>query len=59
MTAKPMSIHADTLGQKAVRLMEEQATYVLPVLERDGRVIGMLRMHDLVRAGYTIQTNGE
>jgi arabinose-5-phosphate isomerase len=59
MTAKPMSIHADTLGEKTVHLMEEQATYVLPVLERDGRVIGMLRMHDLVRAGYTIQTNGE
>lgn len=59
MTRHPMAIDADTPGQKAVTLMEERATYVLPVLDRDARVIGMVRMHDLVRAGFSFQTNGE
>ncbi len=59
MTAKPMAIEANTTGANAVRLMEERATYVLPVLDDDGVVIGMLRMHDLLRAGFSFQTNGE
>ena len=43
----------NTLGEAAVQLMEEMSTYVLPVLDGEGRVIGMLRMHDLIQAGFT------
>ncbi|NUP90665.1 MAG: KpsF/GutQ family sugar-phosphate isomerase [Candidatus Sumerlaeia bacterium] len=59
MNPRPLGIDADTPGEKAVAVMEERPTYVLPVLERDGRVIGMVRMHDLIRAGFTCRVDGE
>jgi arabinose-5-phosphate isomerase len=59
MTTQPMAVDADTPGEKAVQLMEERRTYFLPVLETDGTVIGLVQMHDLIRAGFSFETRAE
>lgn len=59
MTAKPMGVDADSSGEQVVTLMESKRTYVMPVLDAKRVVVGMVQMHDLIRAGYRFQTNGE
>jgi arabinose-5-phosphate isomerase len=50
MTASPSSIHPDATLMEALRVMEERARRlsVLPVLDRDGRLLGLLRLHDVL-----------
>jgi arabinose-5-phosphate isomerase len=57
MTRNPQSVAADMPGQHVVRMMEERErpTYIFPVVDRDGATVGMVRMHDLVRAGFSTQ----
>jgi arabinose-5-phosphate isomerase len=53
MTPKPRTITPDHLAVDAMRQMEEdprRLITVLPVLE-NGRVVGLLRMHDILQAG--------
>jgi len=38
---------------RALRLMEESLITSLPVLDEGGRPVGLLHMHDLLRAGIT------
>ena len=49
MTARPTTIGPDALLQEAAQLMENRPSQisVLPVLEGDGRCVGLLRLHDL------------
>ena len=51
MTLNPRTVPPDTLAAEAMRLMEQTAhgVMVLPVVE-DGKPIGMLHMHDVLRA---------
>lgn len=53
MTAGPISTSPDTLAFDALRLMEDRPSQisVLPVVETDGRCVGMLRLHDIIRSG--------
>lgn len=53
MTATPVTVAADALAYEALQLMEDRPSQisVLPVLDEAGRLAGMLRLHDLVRAG--------
>jgi arabinose-5-phosphate isomerase len=54
MTADPITVPADTLAIAALERMERnrrKAIGVLPVLDESGRMAGLLRLHDLVRAG--------
>ena len=51
MTASPQSIPIDALAAEALRLMEDREITVLPVVDQAGRVIGVLHLHDLIRAG--------
>lgn len=55
MTNRVRSIHADALAWDAICLMEGDRTQpimVLPVLDREqGKVVGILKMHDLIQAG--------
>lgn len=53
MTAGPVTTAPDVLAYDALRLMEDRPSQitVLPVVEGDGAVRGVLRLHDLVRAG--------
>ncbi len=54
MTADPITITADLLAIEALERMERnrrKAIGVLPVVAEDARMVGLLRLHDLVRAG--------
>lgn len=53
MSTHPKWIRPDALALEAMRLMEEDSQHpvtVLPVLEK-GRIVGLVRMHDIVQTG--------
>lgn len=50
MTASPRTTEPNQLAAHAVGVMERHGVMALPVLE-DGRVVGMVHLHDLMRAG--------
>jgi arabinose-5-phosphate isomerase len=51
MTRTPKTIGADQLAAAAVGVMERQGIMVLPVLDEDQRLVGVVHLHDLMRAG--------
>ena len=54
MTANPKTITQDKLAAQALHLMESnkpKPITVLPVLDENRKVIGLLHMTDLVRQG--------
>ena len=53
MTREPVTTRAETLAFEALQLMESRSSQisVLPVVDSDGRAVGLLRLHDIVRAG--------
>jgi arabinose-5-phosphate isomerase len=53
MTKDPVTTTGDTLAYEALALMEDRPSQisVLPVVNDEGRFVGMLRLHDVVRAG--------
>jgi arabinose-5-phosphate isomerase len=51
MTSGGVRIHADKLAAEALAIMEERKISALLVTGDDGRLIGALNMHDLLRAG--------
>jgi arabinose-5-phosphate isomerase len=54
MTADPITIAGDLLAIQALERMERnhrKAIAVLPVVAEGGRMVGLLRLHDLVQAG--------
>ena len=53
MTRRPVVVAPDMLAHAALQLMENRPSQiaVLPVVERDGRCVGLLRLHDIVRSG--------
>lgn len=51
MTRKPATVGPDELGATAVGLMERRGIMAMPVLDDENRVIGMIHLHDLMRAG--------
>ncbi len=53
MTSKPVVVPPDMLAHAALQLMENRPRQiaVLPVVEQDGRAVGLLRLHDIVRSG--------
>ncbi|MBF2758721.1 MAG: KpsF/GutQ family sugar-phosphate isomerase [Ectothiorhodospiraceae bacterium AqS1] len=50
MTPDCISIAPDRLATEAAGLMRERAINALPVVDAQGRVVGALNMHDLLRA---------
>jgi arabinose-5-phosphate isomerase len=50
MTVTPRTTRADQLAAAAVGLMERHGVMALPVLDEDRRVIGIVHLHDLMRA---------
>jgi arabinose-5-phosphate isomerase len=50
MTRNPRTIGADALAVQAAQLMEAHKINALVVLDEDGRVVGALNIHDLLRA---------
>ena len=51
MTRAPKTTTADTHAQAAVSLMERHGIMAMPVLDGGARVIGMVHLHDLMKAG--------
>ena len=51
MTANPHTARADELGSAAVYRMEQRGIMALPVIDGEGRVEGVVHLHDLLRAG--------
>jgi arabinose-5-phosphate isomerase len=50
MTRDPRCIAPERLAVEAVEMMERFKTFVLPVADASGRLVGALNMHDLFRA---------
>lgn len=51
MTSNPVTTQPDKLAAEAVQLMRTKKINGLFVIDNDGRVLGALNMHDLLRAG--------
>ncbi len=51
MTRTPKTARADELASAAVHRMEEKGIIALPVLDESGKVVGVVHLHDLMRAG--------
>ena len=53
MTRRPVVAAPDMLAHAALQLMENRPSQiaVLPIVEPDGRCVGLLRLHDIVRSG--------
>lgn len=51
MTPAPRTVPPETMAAEALRLMNERAITALFVVDRAGRPVGILHVHDLLRAG--------
>ncbi len=53
MTSGPVTATAEMLAYDALQLMENRPSQisVLPVIDSNGRCVGLLRLHDIVRSG--------
>ncbi len=53
MNSDPIFIYVDTLATDAIMIMEsgKKQLNILPVLNKEGKSAGMIRLHDLVREG--------
>lgn len=51
MTRNPKVVEADTLGAKAVAVMEAHAITSLFIVDEDGLPAGIIHLHDLLKAG--------
>jgi arabinose-5-phosphate isomerase len=51
MTKTPKSTRSEELASAAVSLMERHGIMALPVLDGDRKVVGIVHLHDLMKAG--------
>lgn len=51
MTANPRIAHEDELGSAVVYRMEQHGIISMPVVDCDERLVGVIHLHDLMRAG--------
>jgi arabinose-5-phosphate isomerase len=53
MTPQPIVTTPDALAYAALQLMENRPSQiaVLPVVDAEGRCVGLLRLHDIIRSG--------
>ena len=51
MTHSPKVIHADALAAKALQLMESNKIMSLVIVDSENRVVGVIHMHDMLKAG--------
>ncbi|HUK22612.1 MAG TPA: CBS domain-containing protein, partial [Gemmatimonadales bacterium] len=51
MTRAPKTTRAEDLAGAAVHVMEQHGIMALPVLDGGRRVVGIVHLHDLMRAG--------
>jgi arabinose-5-phosphate isomerase len=53
MNRQPKTARADELGSAVVYRMETFGIMAMPVLDGDDRMVGMIHLHDLMRAGIS------
>lgn len=60
MTKKPISVRPDLLAFEALKIMEnpERLISVVPVVDEAGKFRGVLRLHDLFKAGFNSSIKG-
>ena len=51
MTREPKTATPDGLGSAAASRMEAHGIMALPVVGEDGRLVGLVHLHDLMRSG--------
>jgi arabinose-5-phosphate isomerase len=51
MTRKPTTARAEELGSAAVHRCEQRGIMALPVVDETNQVVGIVHLHDLLRAG--------
>ncbi|MEO8909325.1 MAG: KpsF/GutQ family sugar-phosphate isomerase [Gemmatimonadaceae bacterium] len=51
MNRKPKTAHADELGSAVVYRMETHGIIAMPVLDGENKIVGVIHLHDLMRAG--------
>jgi len=51
MTKEPKTILPGRLAAQALKMMEDKSITVLPVVEENQKVIGMIHLHDILKAG--------
>jgi arabinose-5-phosphate isomerase len=51
MNTKPKTAHADELGSAVVFRMEKDGIMSMPVLDGNDELVGVVHLHDLMRAG--------
>jgi arabinose-5-phosphate isomerase len=51
MTTRPTTTTPETLAAEAARIMQQHQFDNLPVVDQEGRAVGMLDIQDLIRAG--------
>lgn len=51
MTREPRTATPQELGSAAAHRMEEHGVMALPVIDADGRLVGVVHLHDLMRSG--------
>jgi arabinose-5-phosphate isomerase len=52
MTKSPLAVRDDQLAAEAWRLMKEHNFDEMPVIDREGRYVGLLDVQDLLEAGF-------
>jgi len=53
MTTEPLVADPDERGSAVVHRMEERGVMALPVIDADRRLLGVVHLHDLMRAGVS------
>lgn len=51
MTRNPVVITPDALAVEAIKPMQEREIMVLPVINENRKPVGMIRLHDIIKAG--------
>ncbi len=51
MTKNPKKAYPDELAMEALKRMEDHKITVLPVVDKEDKVIGIIHMHDILKAG--------
>lgn len=51
MSAAPQTAHPEERGSAVVHRMEERGVMAMPVVDESGVLLGMIHLHDLMRAG--------
>jgi arabinose-5-phosphate isomerase len=54
MTRSPKCINADSRATDAIHLMQEHRIDELPVVDCNGKLVGLIDVQDLIAKGFTV-----